>query len=50
MELAINSKIQSNKLIQEICKLKIHQKYLPKASALIMGHVCNNPEGCSRIV
>ena len=45
MELASNSKIQANKLIQEICKLKIHQKYLSKAFALIMEHICNNSKG-----
>ena len=45
MELAVNPKIQGNKLIQEICKLKIHQKYLSKAFALIMEHICNNSKG-----
>ncbi len=45
MELASNSKIQLNKLIQEICKLKIHQRYLSKAFALIMEHICNNSKG-----
>jgi len=43
--LASNSKIQSNKLIQEICELKFHQKYLSKAFALTMEHICNNTTG-----
>ncbi len=42
MELPSNSKIQAINLIQEICNLRIHQKYLSKAFALIMEHIFSN--------
>ena len=45
MELANNPKILAIELIQEICKLKIHQKYLSKAFSLMMEHICNNSKG-----
>jgi hypothetical protein len=45
MEMADNPKIEVKKLIQYICKLKIHQKYLSKAFALIMENICNNSKG-----
>ena len=42
MELASNSKIQVDELIQEICQLMIHRKSLSEAFTLIMENICNN--------